>query len=56
MKAPKLVVEYHYNDNDIGAYPASKEAQELWKNFSEAACGPEGEPSHIIIRPAKKGE
>ena len=50
----KLVIEYHYEDGDIGAYEAGTLAEELWRGFTNVAGAPE--PSHIIIRPAKEGE
>ncbi len=51
----KLVIEYHYSDGDIGAYPAGREAQALWTLFDPVKTK-ESEPTHIIIRPAKEGE
>jgi len=49
---PKLVIEYHYADGDIGAYPAGGEAQKLWEGF---AANPLYEPTKIVIRPETPG-
>jgi len=48
----KLVIEYHYTDGDVGAYPGGALEMSAWEGF----CGKAGasEPDHIIIRRATK--
>lgn len=42
---PELVVEFHYEDGDVGAHPAGKREQDLWQDFTAGH-----RPSHIVIR------
>ncbi len=45
---PPLVVEFHYDDGDVGVYPADGFLEKaLWSHFSGS---PEHCPSHILIR------
>lgn len=46
-RRPRLVIEYHYQDGDVGAHPAQPEAVALWTGFT-----PAHPPSHLLIRPA----
>lgn len=53
----KLVIEYHYQDGDIGAYEAGKEALRLWEGFANINLDPlHVEPKCIIIRRASENE
>ena len=48
---PKLVIEFHYNDGDVGAHPATPEEARLWTGFSETA---RHRPTHVLLRPDTK--
>ncbi len=42
-----IVIEYHYEDGDVGVYPyPDKTAENLWNDFDKNGSS----PSHIIIR------
>jgi hypothetical protein len=47
---PELVVEFHYDDGDVGAHPlaeVSDHARHLWPQFSQSTIH---DASHIVIR------
>ncbi len=53
-ETPQLVVEFHYDDGDVGAYNDDIDAaHELWSEFS--ASNPDlHKPTQIVIRLADK--
>ena len=47
-RTPKIVIEFHYRDGDVGAHPATPAETALWKGFSSAR---HHQPTHILLRP-----
>ena len=51
-RLPKLVIEFHYNDGDVGAHPATPAQATLWTGFSQTT---RHRPTHVLLRPDKIG-
>lgn len=50
-RLPKLVIEFHYNDGDVGAHPATPAQATLWTGFSQTT---RHRPTHVLLRPDTK--